>query len=290
MKKKYCIVMLFGCLLFVSGAQATLYSTTDVLDGNGSFEFAGGMGPWTKWTGSSEPQGIDSTYKNTGLYSYKLGASTASGKNIRVEMTVEKLIAKRSYQINTFARFASGSSPSWARVQLAGSLWDATMNITWANSYFLLNTKYYTTTATETSKKLTLAIYSNSVNDSLWIDDVTLYQEIALPNVDLFTGSDKTWTLSNAGGRIGDANQLVAFDPTVTVSYVSGFDVGNIAVTWSSDNQLILNFANSLGLDDRANLQITNPNGNASYMLTIPEPATICVLGLGLLGLIRSRK
>jgi hypothetical protein len=50
----------------------------------------------------------------------------------------------------------------------------------------------------------------------------------------------------------------------------------------------MLNFENSLvGAVD---LMVTNPNGNASYLVTIPEPATIAILGIGALAMVRSKK
>jgi len=294
-------VMLFGCLLLACGVKAAVYTDADdILNGGGDFENDGGMGIWAAWSSNgSQPISIDSTYVNTvngGSYSMKLGPSTDTKKNIRVVTEGLSLVANRYYSAVAYARFASGRSPSWGKVILAGqdstnSTITVSSTVSWGNGYFKENNlSLYYTGVTTTTGQLQLAIYTNSSNNSLWWDDVALYQEVALPEVGAILGSGTTWTLTNEGGRTADETaQLIAFDPDVTVSYLSGFNVGEIAATWTSDNQLDLTFANSLAVGDTVTLLITNPNGNATYAVTIPEPATIAILGFGLLGIVRKR-
>jgi hypothetical protein len=273
--------------MFISFANAALYDgSTDLLNGAGGFEFGGGAGPWTLFADGGETIGISTTMIHSGTYALKTGPAVSSSRNWRATVKEIATVANREHKVVTYSGY-KGSSPSWARAALGQSGYVLSMAVS-STTYLKLATNYYTTGATENLVDFALAVYSNSANDTVYIDDVALYREIALPKVDAITGSGAAWRFTNIGGRTGDTLQLVAFDPDATVSYVSGFNVGNIAVTWSSDNQLMLSFENSLvGAVD---LMVTNPNGNASYLVTIPEPATIAILGIGALAMVRSKK
>jgi hypothetical protein len=121
----------------------------------------------------------------------------------------------------------------------------------------------------------------------LCLDNIVVIRELAAPEVTEFTGAGNSWTLVNEGGENTDA-KLIAFDPDVTVSLLSGYDVGTITTTWDSDNQLSLSFENALA--GSTTLRVTNPYGAQTFDITlIPEPTTLGLLACGAVGLIRRK-
>lgn len=268
-------------LLLLSMSQAAVFSTNDLLQGSGSFENGGEAGSWVAWNNSG-PQGITST-ANTGSYGYKLGNATGGSQNIRVQTTVSNMVANRYLSADLYVK-NDGSSPSWAKVRF-GSLWSDSLSQGWSYSAKHVEC-FYTEAAGDMVFSLTT--YTNSANDGVCFDDVALYREIALPNVDEYNGSEKQWILTNTGGRVGEDSQLIAFDNDVVVSYSSGFDVGEILTTWDSDNQLSIEFGNAL--EGEVTLEIYNPNGDISTFVTVPEPVTLLIFGAGAVTIFRKRK
>jgi hypothetical protein len=108
-----CVLVLF--VISQNCAQAVEYGS-DLLGGGGDFEIQGQTknGLWTAWSGNgTELAAISSTYSHAGTYSWKLGPSSASGKNIRAVTNVSTA-GNRQHKIVTYVRYG-GSSPSQVR-------------------------------------------------------------------------------------------------------------------------------------------------------------------------------
>jgi hypothetical protein len=245
----------------------------DLLNGAGSFEFDGNDGPWSQWPGSNEPAGISSTYANSGTYSYVLGPATASGKNIRAEMTLDNMAPNRTYKIKSYARIA-GSSPSWVKVRLGSDSLNDVYNLSYAWTSFTENTSYTVYDENSTSAFLTLALYSNSASDTVYLDDIAVYRRRAIPDPNWDSlGGDISYNQRvsfTIGGDVNDCNYYFAqgFDPDITVTS----DQAEVhSVTWISDTEIQVDLTVTDGNDDTLALTLTNQYSNLStvYKMTV---------------------
>lgn len=279
-----CVAALLVMAMNVT-ANAAVFGTTDLLNGEGSFETqgAGGAGNWTFWSDGGQTSTIDSTSPRSGSYSWHAHCPT-SGKQARAYNNGIATVANRQHHLSSYVR-QYASSASFIRWSLGASGQQNFGSLYYSYAHY---NNYYTTAAAENSVDLGLYYRSNSApNDHGMIDDVTLYRELAMPIVEDVVADGSGYVLTNNGGVTGASDQLVAFDPDVVVSYVSGFDVGAITTAWDSDNQLHIDFANTLS--GTVTLQATNPYGQVVSTFTVPEPATMALLGLGAFLLRRKR-
>lgn len=220
------ICYLFSAIMLVSclSAFGAVYSNTDLLEGAGGFEFSGGSGPWTLWADDGESSTISSDFVYSGSYAWKAGPAVASGKNIRTWTTISTF-GNRLHKIVAYAR-CQGGSPSWARVKLNSDAWDPNMNITSdVFDSFAGSTLYQKTDVDVTSPTLTVAVYTNSANDTLYVDSVAVYRERCIPEPNetdslggvLPYGQKATVTIDcNVGTNASGYTKN--FDPDITVS------------------------------------------------------------------------
>ncbi|MFI4910102.1 MAG: hypothetical protein ACIAQZ_00400 [Sedimentisphaeraceae bacterium JB056] len=266
--KTICRVCIFIILVSCLSVLGEVYSTTDLLDGNGCFEFDGSNGPWTLWADGGESSTISSDLAYSGAYAWKAGPTVSSSKNIRAWTSVETF-ANRSHKIVAYAR-CQGSSPSYARVRLGSASWSSTMNITSnAFGYFAESTLYQSTAADEISPNLTLAMYSNSANDTLYMDDISVYRERCIPDPNedsvggVLTYGERTLVTIDADETTG--SYTVAFDPDITVS--SPYAIIH-SYQWLSDTQIEVDLTAIYAGDIILTLRNESSNLEATHTMT----------------------
>ncbi|MFI4910103.1 MAG: hypothetical protein ACIAQZ_00405 [Sedimentisphaeraceae bacterium JB056] len=220
---------------------------TDLLNGDGSFEFAGENGPWTLYADSGESSAIVSGSVTGSSYVWKAGPAVSSSKNFRAIYSGIPVLGNRQYRVVYYYSIA-GSSPSWIKVNING-VWSNSYTMYWSGG--LQKSFDYKTDLDETTATLTLAMYSNSSNDTALIDDVTFLRERVQPvvgndsvNNTIVNGKTvnvvfNTMIMPGAGdvypGIIEGSSANIAFDPDIDITAANA-TVSNIQ--WVSDYEV----------------------------------------------------
>ena len=219
---------------------SAVYSSSDILGGDGNFEFNGLSGPWMLSADDGELSTVSNSLALSGSYAWKAGPTTAGGKDLRV-WTEVNTFANRSHKIIVNVRYQT-STPNVARIKLGSDAWDANMNLAWGNTYFEENTKYYTTKIGESSPQLTATMYSDSANDTIYMDDISVYRERCIPEPNVNDSLGGTLIYGQNSSVLIDCNQGIAssgytknFDPDITVS--SPYAIIH-SYRWISDKQI----------------------------------------------------
>ncbi|MFI4910097.1 MAG: hypothetical protein ACIAQZ_00375 [Sedimentisphaeraceae bacterium JB056] len=256
----------------------------NIFDSAGGFEFDGGSGPWTLWADGGESSTISSNVVSSGSYAWKAGPAVSAGKNIRAWTTLNTF-GNRLHKIVAYAR-CQDSSPSWARARIGSDSWDSSMDIV-SNIFnsFAGTTLYQATDVDEVSPNLTVAVYTNSTNDTLYVDDIAVYRERCIPdpNSDSFGGVlpyDQRVTLSIYGAQRSNGTFWGSFDPDITVTCT---DADIHSVTWISDTQIDVELTVEDDQDGAIELVLRNEYSclETSYMMNVGSYGVDLLTGEG---------
>jgi hypothetical protein len=269
----FCSVVMF---VFCLPAFGAVYSTTDILNGAGNFEFNGGNGPWTFGANGGSTSAISSEMSSSGTYSWKAGPSVNAGNSINIQTSVSTF-ANRLHKIVLNAR-AQVSSPSWARAKLNAAPWDSNMNFT-SNVFgsFAASTVYSKTEMNVATHPFGIGVYSNSADDTLFVDNVAVYRERCFPEANsidslggvLPFGQKVTVTLdcnqgTNASGYTKN------FDPDITVS--SPYAIIH-SYQWISDTQIQVELTAFYGGNIILTLRNESSQLEGTHIMTSTYPA-----------------
>jgi hypothetical protein len=253
----------------------------NLLNDAGGFEFDGGSGPWILWADGGELSTIhdiatDSRYVKSGSYSWKAGPATAGGKLFRASYLGIPTVANRRHSVVTHARYQT-SSPGSTKVAING-VWYAFGS---ASSIFGGKYNYFTLPANENTIDLVLQVYSNSANDTVYMDDIKLYREVVSPLV----GGDNlnNVLVKNKVNNVifntypmfeGYTNEIkIAFDPDIVLSS-AGAAISN--VQWLGDTRVSADIVPSSAGTLTLTFRNVYSDKDYNYTMTVVNPPLSC--------------
>lgn len=292
------LTTLVALISFVPAARAAVWGTENLLPtGMGGFEEA------SDWGFNGTNRVHSNAAANTGAYSAAIVNSGTSNLSLLSTRTFSTVL-NRQHWYNVYTKATGSLSGGYTRGVLYWN-WSGTLQYQFTGTLATPGTTAFgqkgvsfRPTGAGVYNDFKIAVNARTGSSTVYFDDLALYREIASPNATsdnlagsaLELGEATSVSLFNAAGSVTEGSSVynVYFDPDIQIS---SDDATITNVVWVSDTQVDFDITPTAG--GEITLTLTNPYGqkSASYVVSaVPEPATVGLLAIGTLAMLRRRK